>query len=231
MPEPDTQVSTSANVQGVLLSHIEDFGDIFNYHSNITQESLKRGLDNINSIYKIRWDNLPTNDSDTFLPVGIKVSNNQELEMLAWLEELEIAWLDFFNATETKEFLDNNIGNLKLMKESAKPPDNLPKSEHSFLRMVQGLLYPFKPIKHFWANVLFESISLVPYNIIAPKPYVAPTTTAANPLRLNMERLNQLPLAWVNQRNVQHNLALKVAGLTMRYQQSHTRNWRIKWIQ
>ncbi|MBW0484742.1 hypothetical protein O181_024457 [Austropuccinia psidii MF-1] len=61
---------------------------------------------------------------------------------------------------------------------------NLPKSEHSFLKMIQNLLYPPNPIKHFWANFMFESICLVSYNVIAPKPYVAPTTDSANPLGL-----------------------------------------------
>ncbi|MBW0569794.1 hypothetical protein O181_109509 [Austropuccinia psidii MF-1] len=70
------------------------------------------------------------------------------------------------------------------MKESAKPPDNLPKSEHSFFKMVQSLLYPSNPIKHFWKNLIFESISLVSYNVIAPKPYVAPTSNSTNPLGL-----------------------------------------------
>ncbi|MBW0492339.1 hypothetical protein O181_032054 [Austropuccinia psidii MF-1] len=90
IPDPEPTVSSSANVQGMFLSHIEDFGDILNYHSNITQESWKRGLYNINSIYKNQWDDLPTNDADTFLPVGIKVISNKELKMLVWLEELEI---------------------------------------------------------------------------------------------------------------------------------------------
>ncbi|MBW0563897.1 hypothetical protein O181_103612 [Austropuccinia psidii MF-1] len=48
--------------------------------------------------------------------------------------------------------------------------------------MVQSLVYPSNPTKIFWANVIFEAISLVSYNVIASKPYVAPTTNAANPL-------------------------------------------------
>ncbi|MBW0534630.1 hypothetical protein O181_074345 [Austropuccinia psidii MF-1] len=70
------------------------------------------------------------------------------------------------------------------MKESEKPADNLPESEQSFFKMVQSLLYPSNPIKHFWANVMFESISLVSYNVIAPKPYVAPTKHSTNPVGL-----------------------------------------------
>ncbi|MBW0468604.1 hypothetical protein O181_008319 [Austropuccinia psidii MF-1] len=91
MPDPEPKVSSSPNVQGILLSHIEELGDILTYHSNITQESCKRGLDNINSIYKNQWDNLPTNYAHTFLPVGIKVISNRELKMSAWLEELDIS--------------------------------------------------------------------------------------------------------------------------------------------
>ncbi|MBW0493468.1 hypothetical protein O181_033183 [Austropuccinia psidii MF-1] len=70
------------------------------------------------------------------------------------------------------------------MKESAKPLDNLPKSEHSFFKIVQSLLYPSNPIKRFWENVMFESISLVSYDVIAPKPYVTPTSNLTNPLGL-----------------------------------------------
>ncbi|MBW0470615.1 hypothetical protein O181_010330 [Austropuccinia psidii MF-1] len=38
MPDPEPEVLFSPNVQGIFLSHIEEFGEIFNYHSNITQE-------------------------------------------------------------------------------------------------------------------------------------------------------------------------------------------------
>ncbi|MBW0521078.1 hypothetical protein O181_060793 [Austropuccinia psidii MF-1] len=163
---------------------MEEFGDILNYHSNITQQSWKRELDNINRIYKNRWDNLPKKDAHKFLPVGIKVISNQELKMLAWLEDLEMAGLDFFKPTETEAFFDKNLWNLKLMKESAKPPDNLPNSEHSFFKMVLSLLYPANPVKHFWENVMFESISLVSYDVIAPKPYGATTSNSTDPLGL-----------------------------------------------
>ncbi|MBW0479164.1 hypothetical protein O181_018879 [Austropuccinia psidii MF-1] len=37
MPDPEAKVSSSPNVQGISLSCIEEFGDIFNYHSNIPQ--------------------------------------------------------------------------------------------------------------------------------------------------------------------------------------------------
>ncbi|MBW0576207.1 hypothetical protein O181_115922 [Austropuccinia psidii MF-1] len=95
IPDPEPEVSSSANVEGISLSCIEEFGDILDYNSNITQGSWKRGLVNINSICKNQWGNLPTNDADTFLPVGIKVISNQELKMLVWLQELEIAG-DFY---------------------------------------------------------------------------------------------------------------------------------------
>ncbi|MBW0588480.1 hypothetical protein O181_128195 [Austropuccinia psidii MF-1] len=38
MPETESKVSSSANFQGIFSSHIEEFGDILSYHSNITQE-------------------------------------------------------------------------------------------------------------------------------------------------------------------------------------------------
>ncbi|MBW0566716.1 hypothetical protein O181_106431 [Austropuccinia psidii MF-1] len=50
--------------------------------------------------------------------------------------------------------------------------------------MVQSLLYPANPVKHFWENVMFEYISLVSYEVIAPKPDVAPTSNSTNPLGL-----------------------------------------------
>ncbi|MBW0484382.1 hypothetical protein O181_024097 [Austropuccinia psidii MF-1] len=192
IPDPEPKVSSSANFQGIFLSLMEDFGDILNYHSNIPQQSWKRGLDNINRIYKNQWDNLPTKDPHTFLPVGIKVISDQELKMLAWLEDLEMAGLAFFKPTETEAFFDNNIWNLKLMKESAKPPDNIPMSEHSFFKMVQSLLYPANPVKHFWENVMFESISLISYNVIAPKPYVELTSNSTNPLGLKQGAVEYL---------------------------------------
>ncbi|MBW0590312.1 hypothetical protein O181_130027 [Austropuccinia psidii MF-1] len=91
IPDPEPEVSSSANFQGIFLSCMEEFGGILNYHSNITQQSWKRGLDNINSIYKNQWENLPTKDAHTFLPVGIKLISKQELTLLAWLEDLEMA--------------------------------------------------------------------------------------------------------------------------------------------
>ncbi|MBW0490239.1 hypothetical protein O181_029954 [Austropuccinia psidii MF-1] len=39
---------------------------------------------------------------------------------------------------------------------------------------------------------MFESISLVSYDVIAPKPYVAPTTNAANPLGLKQGAVEHL---------------------------------------
>ncbi|MBW0519559.1 hypothetical protein O181_059274 [Austropuccinia psidii MF-1] len=78
------------------------------------------------------------------------------------------------------------------MKESEKPPDNLPKSEHSSLKMVQNILYPSNPIKHFWVNVMFQSIGLALHNVIAPKPYVAPTTNATNPLGVRLGAVEYL---------------------------------------
>ncbi|MBW0577919.1 hypothetical protein O181_117634 [Austropuccinia psidii MF-1] len=171
---------------------MEELGDILNYHSNITQQSWKRGLDNTNRIYKNQWDNLPTKDAHTFLPFGIKVISKQELKSLAWLEDLEMVGLDFFKPTEIEAFFDDNIWNLKLMKESAKPPENLPKSDNSFFKIVQSLLYPTNPAKHFWANVMFESSSLVSYNVIAPKPYVALTSNLTNPLGLKRGEVEYL---------------------------------------
>ncbi|MBW0554504.1 hypothetical protein O181_094219 [Austropuccinia psidii MF-1] len=38
MPDPEPKVSSATNFQGIFLSHIEEFGEILNYHSNITQE-------------------------------------------------------------------------------------------------------------------------------------------------------------------------------------------------
>ncbi|MBW0483759.1 hypothetical protein O181_023474 [Austropuccinia psidii MF-1] len=53
MPDPELEVLSSANFQGIFLSRIEAFGNILNHHSNITQESCKKGLDNINgTIYQ-----------------------------------------------------------------------------------------------------------------------------------------------------------------------------------
>ncbi|MBW0477638.1 hypothetical protein O181_017353 [Austropuccinia psidii MF-1] len=38
MPEPEPKVSSSAKIQGIFSSCVEQFADILNHHSNITQE-------------------------------------------------------------------------------------------------------------------------------------------------------------------------------------------------
>ncbi|MBW0546086.1 hypothetical protein O181_085801 [Austropuccinia psidii MF-1] len=94
------------------------------------------------------------------------------------------------------------------MKEPAKPPDNLPKSEHSFFKMIQSLLYPANTVRHFWANVMFESISLVLYNVIASKPYVALTSNLTNPLALKWGEVEYLAscLSKLKQHETQHSI-------------------------
>ncbi|MBW0545452.1 hypothetical protein O181_085167 [Austropuccinia psidii MF-1] len=53
IPDPAPKVSLSATFQGIFFSCMEEFAGILNYHSNITQQSWKRGLDNIDSFTKI----------------------------------------------------------------------------------------------------------------------------------------------------------------------------------
>ncbi|MBW0533957.1 hypothetical protein O181_073672 [Austropuccinia psidii MF-1] len=96
------------------------------------------------------------------------------------------------------------------MKESAKPPDNLPKSEHSFFKMVQSLLYPDNPVEHFWANFMFESISLVSYNVIAPKPYVALTSNSTKYLGLKWGAVEYL--ASCLSKSQQHATQISIEG-------------------
>ncbi|MBW0539270.1 hypothetical protein O181_078985 [Austropuccinia psidii MF-1] len=38
IPDPELEVSSSTNFQGIFLSRIDEFGEILDYHSNITQE-------------------------------------------------------------------------------------------------------------------------------------------------------------------------------------------------
>ncbi|MBW0550989.1 hypothetical protein O181_090704 [Austropuccinia psidii MF-1] len=96
------------------------------------------------------------------------------------------------------------------MKESAKPPDNLPKSEHSLLKVVQSLLYSANPAERFWENVSFASISLVSYNVIAPKPYVAPTSNLTNPLGLKWGAVEYLASCW--SKSKQHATQFRIEG-------------------
>ncbi|MBW0560592.1 hypothetical protein O181_100307 [Austropuccinia psidii MF-1] len=97
-----------------------------------------------------------------------------------------------------------------MMKESAKPPDNLPKSEHSFFKMVKSLLHPSNAIKHFWENVIFESISLVSYVVIARKPYVTPTSNSTNPLGLKQGQVKYLSSCLGKSK--QHATPLRIEG-------------------
>ncbi|MBW0504598.1 hypothetical protein O181_044313 [Austropuccinia psidii MF-1] len=98
------------------------------------------------------------------------------------------------------------------MKESAKPPDNLPESEHSFFKMVQSLLYPANPVKIFWENVMFEYISLVSYDVIAPKPYVEPTSNLTNPLGLKWGAVEYLASCLSKSKQCETKLSIEVGG-------------------
>ncbi|MBW0495863.1 hypothetical protein O181_035578 [Austropuccinia psidii MF-1] len=113
-----------------------------------------------------------------------KIQNDSKIPDYVRQKIAEAMSLLRMDMNQTEVFFDNNIWNLKLMKESGKPPDNLPKSEHSFFKMVPSLLYPANPVTHSWANVMFESISLVSYNVIAPKPCVALTSNSTDPFVL-----------------------------------------------
>ncbi|MBW0480584.1 hypothetical protein O181_020299 [Austropuccinia psidii MF-1] len=75
--------------------------------------------------------------------------------------------------------------------------------------MVQSL-HPAKPVKHFWANFMFESISLVSYNVIAPKPYVALTSKSTNPLGLEWGAVEYLASCLSNSK--QHATHLSIEG-------------------
>ncbi|MBW0561822.1 hypothetical protein O181_101537 [Austropuccinia psidii MF-1] len=58
--------------------------------------------------------------------------------------------------------------------------------------MVKSILYPANPGKNLWENVMFESISLVSYNVISPQPYVAPTSNSTDPLGLERGAIEYL---------------------------------------
>ncbi|MBW0482789.1 hypothetical protein O181_022504 [Austropuccinia psidii MF-1] len=76
--------------------------------------------------------------------------------------------------------------------------------------MVQSLLYPSNTITNFWENGMFESISLVSYNFIAPKPYVEPTSNLTNPLGLKQGEVEYL--ASVLSKLKQHGTKLSIEG-------------------
>ncbi|MBW0555349.1 hypothetical protein O181_095064 [Austropuccinia psidii MF-1] len=76
--------------------------------------------------------------------------------------------------------------------------------------MVQSLLYRANPVKNFWAKVMFESISLVSYNVIAPKPYVAPTSNSTDPLGLELGAVEYL--ASFLSKSKQHATQLSIEG-------------------
>ncbi|MBW0589715.1 hypothetical protein O181_129430 [Austropuccinia psidii MF-1] len=76
--------------------------------------------------------------------------------------------------------------------------------------MVQSLLYPANSVKHFWENFIFESISLVSYDVIAPKSYVAPTSNLTNPLGLEWGAVEYL--AYCLSKSKQHTIQLIIEG-------------------
>ncbi|MBW0555485.1 hypothetical protein O181_095200 [Austropuccinia psidii MF-1] len=57
---------------------------------------------------------------------------------------------------------------------------------------------------------MFESISLVSYNVIAPKPYVAPTSNSTNPLGLKRGAVEYL--ASCLSKSKQHATQLSIEG-------------------
>ncbi|MBW0572648.1 hypothetical protein O181_112363 [Austropuccinia psidii MF-1] len=57
---------------------------------------------------------------------------------------------------------------------------------------------------------MFESISLVSYNVIAPKPYVAPTSNSTNPLGLGRGAVEYL--ASCLSKSKQHATQLSIEG-------------------
>ncbi|MBW0468799.1 hypothetical protein O181_008514 [Austropuccinia psidii MF-1] len=98
------------------------------------------------------------------------------------------------------------------MKESEKAPDNLPKSENPFFNMVQSLLYPSNPIKHVWEIVMFESISLVSYNVISPRPYMAPKTSSTDPLGLERGEVEYLASCLIKLKQHSTQLRMECGG-------------------
>ncbi|MBW0572617.1 hypothetical protein O181_112332 [Austropuccinia psidii MF-1] len=78
--------------------------------------------------------------------------------------------------------------------------------------MVQSLLYPSNLAEHFRANVMFESISLVSYDVIAPKPYVALTSNSTNPLGLEWGAVEYLASCF--SKSKQHEKQLSIEGST-----------------
>ncbi|MBW0547860.1 hypothetical protein O181_087575 [Austropuccinia psidii MF-1] len=78
--------------------------------------------------------------------------------------------------------------------------------------MVQSLLYPTNPAKIFWANVMFESISLVPYNEISPKPYVALTSNLTDPLGLKKGAVEYLASCLSKSKQRATQLRIEVGG-------------------
>ncbi|MBW0534116.1 hypothetical protein O181_073831 [Austropuccinia psidii MF-1] len=76
--------------------------------------------------------------------------------------------------------------------------------------MVQSLHYPTNPVKHFWANVMFESISLVSYDVIAPKPYVATTSNLTDTLGIQWGAVEYL--ASFLSKSKQHAAQLGIEG-------------------
>ncbi|MBW0465755.1 hypothetical protein O181_005470 [Austropuccinia psidii MF-1] len=76
--------------------------------------------------------------------------------------------------------------------------------------MVQSLHYPANPVKKFWANFMFEFISLVSYNAIAPKPYVAPTSKSTDPHGLKQGAVEYL--ASCLGKSKQHATQLSIEG-------------------
>ncbi|MBW0508805.1 hypothetical protein O181_048520 [Austropuccinia psidii MF-1] len=65
----------------------------------------------------------------------------------------------------------------------------------------------------FLSNVMFESISLVSYNAIAPKTYVAPTKNSINPLGLKWGAVEYLSSCLSKFKQCETQLTIEGGGL------------------
>ncbi|MBW0553354.1 hypothetical protein O181_093069 [Austropuccinia psidii MF-1] len=64
----------------------------------------------------------------------------------------------------------------------------------------------------FCVNVMFEAISLASYNVIAPQPYVEPTTNAAYPFGLEPEAVEYLASCLIKSKKCATQLSIEGGG-------------------
>ncbi|MBW0541987.1 hypothetical protein O181_081702 [Austropuccinia psidii MF-1] len=123
----------------------------------------------------IKHDTMGQDMTDIIPDAEPKVSSSANFQGIFLSRMEEFGDILNYDANITKQLWKRRLDNINRIYKNQW--ENLPtKDSHTFLP----------------ANFIFESISLVSYDVIAPKPYVAPTSNSTDPLGLEWGKAEYL---------------------------------------